>query len=70
MSSILMTTIDAAAYLGLSPKTLERFRCEGNGPVFVKAGPGKRARVRYRQRDLDAWLDGQTYTATSQYPNT
>lgn len=61
----LFNTPDAAAYLALSPKTLERFRSEGTGPAYVKCGPGRRARVRYRKADLDAWIAAQTRTSTS-----
>lgn len=64
-----LTTPEAAAYLRLSPRTLERFRVEGSGPAFLKAGTGKRSRVLYRQADLQAWLDGFAYTSTSEYPS-
>ena len=47
-----LTTAEAAEVLRLSPKTLERFRVEGTGPRYHEAGPGKRARVLYRQSDL------------------
>lgn len=65
MSTTLLTTQQAAAYLALSSSSLERFRCEGTGPAYIKAGPGKRARVRYRMADLDAWLAGNRFTSTS-----
>ena len=65
MSDTLLTTRDAAERLGLSPKTLERFRSEGGGPAYLKAGPGKRARVRYRLADLEAWLDANRFTSTA-----
>ena len=41
----------AAAYLGLSPKTLAMMRCRGNGPAFIKRG-----RIFYFRDDLDAWI--------------
>lgn len=63
----LLTTAQAAEYLLLSAKSLERFRCEGTGPAYFKAGPGKRARVRYRLADLNAWLERQRFTATAGY---
>ena len=65
----LLTTTEAAAYLRLAPKTLERLRVTAGGPPFLKAGPGKRARVLYRQSDLDAWLAKFSYASTSEYPN-
>lgn len=64
----LLTTTEAAAYLRLAPKTLERFRITAGGPPFLKAGPGKRARVLYRRSDLDAWLAKFSYGSTSEYP--
>lgn len=67
MSHTLLTTTQAAGYLKLSAKTLERFRCEGTGPAYLKAGPGKRARVRYTQADLDTWLASLRFTSTAAY---
>ena len=64
----LLTTTEAAAYLRLAPKTLERLRITAGGPPFLKAGPGKRARVLYRRGDLDAWLEKFSYGSTSEYP--
>ncbi|MEQ1615280.1 MAG: helix-turn-helix domain-containing protein [Hyphomicrobiaceae bacterium] len=57
MTDTLLDTKRAAAYVGLSNKTLERFRTAFIGPAYIKAGPGIRARVRYRLADLDAWLE-------------
>lgn len=45
-------TKEAAAYLGLSPKTLEKLRVTGEGPPYAKAG----RRVIYDRRDLDRWV--------------
>ena len=42
---------EAAAYLDLSPKTLQRMRVTGEGPPYVKA----RRRVIYDRLDLDDW---------------
>lgn len=63
----LLTTIEAAQHLRLSARTLERFRVSGIGPRFLKAGPGKRARVLYMQADLDRWLVSYRYSSTSEY---
>ena len=46
-----MDTINAAAYLGCSPKTLAMMRCSGTGPAYVKPG-----RVFYFQEELDEWV--------------
>jgi hypothetical protein len=64
----LMTTVEAAAYLRLSPRTLEDMRVTGNGPRYFKLGPGKRARVVYKQDDLDAWFTSFKFGSTSEYP--
>ena len=43
----------AAAYLGLAPKTLARWRWRGDrGPAYVKLGSA----VRYSVADLDAYI--------------
>ncbi|MFZ5834713.1 MAG: helix-turn-helix transcriptional regulator [Pseudomonadota bacterium] len=52
---------DAASFLGLSERTLERFRLEGTGPIFRKFG----RRVLYAPDDLTAWADAQSRTSTS-----
>jgi len=63
----LLTTVEAAAFLRLSPRTLERFRVEGTGPKFLKAGAGKRARVLYEPEALRTWLAGFSFGSTSEY---
>lgn len=64
-----LNTVDAAKFLCLSPRTLERMRIEGGGPKFCKAGPGKRSRVLYRYQDLIDWLTPRSFDNTSQYGN-
>jgi predicted DNA-binding transcriptional regulator AlpA len=54
--SKLLHTRDAADYLGLTPTTLEHWRCLRKGPPFVKIGP--RA-IRYRLSDLLGWIEGR-----------
>lgn len=61
------TTRSAAQFLHSSVSTLERHRLAGTGPDFKKCGPGKRAKVLYRQSALVAWLDRFSFTSTSQY---
>ena len=51
----------AADYLGLSTRTLDRFRVSGDGPVFLKFG----GRVRYLREDLDAWARSRRRASTS-----
>ena len=57
-----LRTPQAAAYVGLSTSTLEKFRLTGNGPAYQKAGPKI---VVYRVEDLDAWLSARRRTSTS-----
>ncbi len=64
-----LTTIQAALILTLSPRTLERMRVEGGGPLFYKAGPGKRSRVLYSKSDLIKWLEARSFGSTSEYDN-
>jgi hypothetical protein len=47
-----MDTKNAAAYLGLSEKTLAMMRCKGTGPRFMKVG----GRVFYFQNHLDEFV--------------
>lgn len=48
----LMTTRQAAEYLGFSALTLKKWRCLGSGPRFLRIGG---TAVRYRRSDLEAW---------------
>lgn len=52
---------DAAARLGLRPRTLDNLRARGGGPPFVQIG----GRVRYRLVDLADWLDLRVRFSTS-----
>lgn len=50
---------DAAAYLGLEPTTLYKWRQLGKGPVGFKVGRF----LAYKISDLDAYLEGQYQAA-------
>ena len=52
---------EAAAYLNLLPRTLEKFRTIGGGPRFRKFGHC----VKYTQADLDAWANSRVCESTS-----
>jgi hypothetical protein len=54
----------AAKYLNLSPRTLEKFRVYGGGPVYRKFG----RRVLYAIEDLEAYAKSQSRTSTSEDP--
>ena len=49
---------EAADYLGVAGRSLERWRASGDGPAFVRVGP---RRVGYRVADLQAWTTRRTY---------
>ncbi len=68
-SSHYLTTDEAAKLLHISARTLERYRVTGGGPRFMKAGNSKRSRVLYKQADIIAWLEGNGYESTSEYPH-
>jgi excisionase family DNA binding protein len=51
-----------AVQLGISVRTLERKRCDGTGPRFVRVGRA----VRYRESDLAEWLASRTVASTSE----
>ena len=57
-----LSTREASAWLGLSPKTLERYRVSGEGPDFHKLG----ARVRYLLEDLEEWASARRWTSTTE----
>lgn len=60
-----LTTEQAARYVGLSASTLAKKRVTGiNSPPYVQAV--RNGAVRYRTRDLDAWMDARTYSNTSE----
>ena len=52
-----LTESEAAEYLGISKKTLQRWRFGPRGPNYEKVA-GKL--IRYHQAILDAWMDQQT----------
>ena len=67
-NTALLDTRDLASRLtppsgnGPSPRTLERWRSEGNGPAFVKVG----RRALYREADVEQWLEQQRRSFTTQ----
>ncbi|WP_454745880.1 helix-turn-helix transcriptional regulator [Ciceribacter selenitireducens] len=55
-------TAEAARLLDLSPRTLEKHRCDGTGPVYHKLG----GRVVYAVTDINAWIDACARRSTSE----
>lgn len=56
-----LRTPEAARFLGLSGRTLEKHRTYGTGPAYRKLG----GRVVYAIDDLQAWADRGAVTSTS-----
>ena len=56
-----LRTSEAARFLSLSGRTLEKHRTYGTGPAYRKLG----GRVVYALEDLKAWADGGAKTSTS-----
>ena len=56
-----LSTREAAAWLGLSPRTLDRYRVSGEGPAFHRFG----SRVRYLVTDLETWAAARRRVSTS-----
>jgi len=59
-----LTNEEAAAFLKLSPRTLEKQRVTGGGPRFHKFG----RRVVYAIEELESWASSRVCTSTSDVP--
>jgi len=59
--AILLNTRQAAERCCLSPRTLEKRRVTGGGPLFIRLGGA----VRYRLEDLDSWIAANRRRSTS-----
>nr|WP_247298087.1 MULTISPECIES: helix-turn-helix domain-containing protein [unclassified Bradyrhizobium] len=55
----LIAEVQAADFLRISIRTLQAWRCRGAGPAFVRVGRA----IRYRRRDLLAWIEVNTVTS-------
>ena len=55
-----LTNAEAAEFLRLSPRTLEKQRIIGGGPRFHKFG----RRVLYSIRDLESWANARRFGMT------
>lgn len=57
----LMNQRDFANYVGKSTAWCERARWAGQGPKFIKLG----RHIRYRAEDVEAWINGNVRTSTT-----
>lgn len=48
-----VSTRDAATYVGFTEQWMRSMRTDGTGPRYLKVGRA----VRYRVSDLDAWIE-------------
>lgn len=60
-----LTTAEAAEYLGVCVAYLESARVKGGGPRYAKISPRI---VRYRRTTLDEWVASREVDSTSQAP--
>lgn len=60
--TVFLTTGEAAERLRISPRTLERMRLFGDGPLFRAHG----RRVLYNAADVDAWSAGRAARSTAE----
>ncbi len=58
----LLSSVQAAAYLGVKEPTLVKWRMSGEGPCFVRVG----RMIRYRQTDIEAWLASRTFGSNAE----
>lgn len=63
-SGAILRVQDAATRVGLSVSTLNKMRCDGRGPRFIKL-TGKI--VGYAVEDLDAWVEKRRSVAGTSY---
>jgi len=58
----LLTRRQASEMLALSERTVERLRCSGLGPKFVRCGRS----IRYRVADLEEWIERRVVGSTTE----
>jgi excisionase family DNA binding protein len=61
---IFLTPKEAAVYLRVSKSYLDKLRCKGGGPVYLRLGARK---ILYRKTDLDLWTAERRFGSTSEY---
>lgn len=62
----MIRTEQAAAILDVKKSTMEAWRCRGGGPLFVRYGRA----IRYREEDLDRFIESKVRKNTSEYSRT
>ena len=59
----LMRPAEAAAFLGLAPRTVDKMRQQGGGPRYVVISSRC---IRYRRCDVEDWIAERTRSNTAQ----
>lgn len=65
MTEQLLTPAQAGELLAMTKGALAQLRYLGTGPRFVRVSG--RA-IRYREHDLDEWVEGNLHTTTASHP--
>lgn len=60
----LLTSPQAAKYLGVNNQWLAQARMRGGSPKFIKYGKAQNSPVRYDKSDLDEWLNERKFETT------
>lgn len=53
----------AAQFLTMTENRLAKYRHTGGGPTFIRLG----RRIFYRESDIEAWIEKNRFSSTSQY---
>lgn len=61
----LLTPREVETEYGFSRQTLANWRAQNTGPEYVKSGPSRSSRVRYRRSSIEGWLDARTVSTES-----
>lgn len=67
MQAQLKPAVNTNTMLGVSPRTLANWRCEGKGPDYVRLGR-RHSAVVYRVEDLEDWLAANVIDAKTGQP--
>jgi predicted DNA-binding transcriptional regulator AlpA len=63
MESLILRVPAAAQYIGVSVSTVNKWRCTGEGPAFVRLGPKA---VGYSRDTLAQWVQSRSRSSTSE----
>lgn len=59
-----LTSVQLAELLGVTEGTLRNWRAAKQGPPFVKLGKSKQAEVRYKESDINSWINKNSKVAS------